>query len=338
MENLLEKRKKEFRAVGLAVFVASAGLLLLRIIFNLIGDSISETLSDVLFSCLMQIGALLVGTFLTLKLTLKRSAKQTLSYLNFRKPSLVVMLLCIPLGVCVLVATIGVSTVWLAILMSFGYQPSAGTPLPAQFSIWLLLLNIFLTGVLPGICEEFTNRGALITAMRNTFSKRVTVVLCGLAFGLFHQNITQVFYASLFGMLMTYLTIESKSVFPAMVIHFMNNTISVYSDFATSYDIFLSGLFSWLSDTLTSNFILIGFLFVLTVALGVFLYIVIIRLSRKHYRKQTGGIRALDEGFDEGEPLAPTVLYKPSLGDWAFYIGALVMTVLTTVSTFIWGL
>ncbi len=337
MENLLERRKKEFRAVGLAIFVSASGLLLLRIIFNLIGDSLSETLTDCLFSTSMQIGVLLLGTFLSLKLYLRRPTKRVLEYTNFRKPSLAVMLLCFPFGICVLVATIGVSTVWVAILMGLGYEPGSGTPMPEKFSLGLLLINIFLTGVLPGICEEFTNRGALLTGLRNTFSKRVTIVLCGIAFGLFHQNITQVFYASLFGMLMAYLTLESKSIFPAMVVHFTNNAVSVYSDFATSYDIFLSGFFNWLSETFVTNFALIGILFVLTVALGVFLYIVIIKLSRKHYYKQTGGIRVLDE-YEEETPLAPTTLYKPSLGDWAFYIGALVMTALTTVATFVWGL
>ena len=138
-------------------------------------------------------------------------------------------------------------------------------------------------------------------------------------------------------MLMAYLTLESKSVFPAMVVHFTNNAVSVYSDFASSYDIFLSGFFSWLDQLLTTNFALLGLLFVLTVAFGVFLYIVIIKLSRKHYFKQTGGIRVLGE-YEEETPLAPTTLYKPSLGDWAFYIGALVMTALTTVATFVWGL
>lgn len=338
MEKLLERRKREFRSAGLTVFVAATGLLVLRIAFNLLGDRVSDLAADVLFSCCMQIGVLLLCTFACLRLSLKRNTRGVLEYANVRKPSLKVMLLCIPLGVCVFVATIGVSTIWLAILMSFGYQPSSGTPLPEKFSFGMLMLELFITAVLPGVCEEFTNRGAYLTALRNTFSKRVTVVLCGVAFGLFHQNITQVFYASCFGMLMAYLVIEGKSIFPAMVVHFTNNALSVYTDYASAYDLPLSSFFGWLSSSLENNFAVVGMLFVLTCAAGVFLYILIIKLSRRHAKGGVEGVRALDEEPEGGEYLAPTLLYKPSLGDWALYIGALVMTVLTTVATFIWGL
>lgn len=338
MEKLLERRKREFRSAGLTVFAAATGLLALRVLFNLLGDALSDLASDVLFSCLMQIGVLLIGTFVCLRLTLRRSTLGVLEYANVRRPSWKIMLLCVPLGICVYVATIGVSTVWLAILMGFGYTPSSGTPLPESFSFGALALELFITAVLPGVCEEFTNRGAYLTALRNTFSKRVTVVLCGVAFGLFHQNITQVFYASCFGMLMAYLVIEGRSVFPAMVVHFTNNALSVYTDYASAYDIPLSGLMRWLSASIESRFALLAFLFVLTCAAGVLLYIFIIKLSRKHACSEMNGIRVLGDEPEGGEYLAPTLLYKPTLADWTPYIGALVMTVLTTVATFIWGL
>jgi hypothetical protein len=44
------------------------------------------------------------------------------------------------------------------------------------------------------------------------------------------------------------------------------------------------------------------------------------------------------EGEDAVLPLEDKVLYKPVASDWAFYIGALVVTCITTLCTFYWGI
>ena len=50
------------------------------------------------------------------------------------------------------------------------------------------------------------------------------------------------------------------------------------------------------------------------------------------------GEKAEDEASEPRTPLSDKMLYKPVLRDWAFYIGALVVTIITTVCTFAWGL
>ncbi len=362
MTELLVQKQKRFRAAGMVVFSVALGLLASRIVANLTSDYLSDTLLDVVFTLLTQVVFLLIVPFVIYKLALGKSFSGVLELSNFRKTSPWILLLCVPLGVCCIIVTMGVSTIWYMILTLFGFSSSSSTVYPETFSIWLLLLNIFLTGVLPGFCEEFTNRGGFLTVMRGSFGTAQTILLCGLEFGLFHQNVTQVFYTFVFGMLMATLCLYTRSVFPGMIVHFMNNSISVYLDFAEEYSLPLGGFFDNVNALLTSNFGLAALLWLLFAAAGAGMVFAILKLASRdvkaRYRApepeprryaspetvivsaegEEVGEKAEDEASEPRTPLSDKMLYKPVLRDWAFYIGALVVTIITTVCTFAWGL
>lgn len=359
MTELLEKRQRQFRSSGMVIFSVALGLLVSRIVANLTSDYLSDTMLDVVFTLLTQVVFLLIVPYVIYAVTLKKNFSGVLEFSNFRMTNPWILVLCIPLGVCCIIATMGISTIWYTILTLFGYSSGSSTTYPETFSVWLLLLNLFLTGVLPGFCEEFTNRGGFLTVMRGSFGTAQTILLCGLEFGLFHQNITQVFYTFVFGMLMATLCLYTRSVFPGMIVHFLNNSISVYLDFAQEYSLPLGGFFDKVNMLLTSNFALAAFLWLLFVAAGIGILFAIITLAKRdvkeRYRKPEQPVRryapetvitaAEDETVNTGEegedavvPLSDKTLYKPVLRDWAFYIGAVVVTAITTVCTFVWGL
>ncbi len=346
MENLLTLRQKQFRTGGLVMFIAAIGLLIARILATLLSGVLPDLVLSALFSLFVQVVCLLIVPFFVYKFALKLSFSGVLEHSNVRKPNPWVMLLCIPLGVCCLFVTLGVSTIWQSWLIMLGYTHSSSSAMPATFSVGLFILEIILTGVLPGVCEEFTNRGGIVTALRGSFTPAQTIVLGGVIFGLFHQNITQVFYTFCFGMLMTALTLKTKSIFPAMLVHFMNNTLSVYIDFSSAYGLPFGGMISWINDLLLTNFLAAVGLWVLSVAAAVGVFYAILRICKK----QNASAAAHDDGIvilsAEGEeldrpselPLENKMLYKPVLRDWAFYIGAAITMLLTTIFTFTWGL
>ncbi len=368
MTELLRKRQIQFRSTGLVLFAIALGLLISRIVANLTSDYLSDTVLDIVFTLLMQVVFLFIVPFIIYKITLKKTCVEVLEFSNFRKTSPWILLLCIPLGVCCLIATMGFSTIWYTILTLFGFSSSSSTTYPETFSIWLLLLNVLLTGVLPGFCEEFANRGGFLTTMRGSFSTAATILLCGVEFGLFHQNITQVFYTFLFGMLIATLCLYTRSVYPGMIVHFMNNSISVYLDFAEEYNLPFGGFFDTVNTMITSNFALAAFLWFVFVVIGAGILIAILYLAKndvkKRYRKAepeeprfirsastettitsvdgesvSDQCEVAEDKVDENiVPLSDKTVYKPVVRDWAFYIGALVVTVITTVCTFAWGL
>ncbi len=335
MENLIELKQRRFRASGIVMFSVALGLLIARIVAPLMYRAgAGDTLVDVVFTCLVQIVFLGVVPFFIYKIALRESPRGIFELSNFRKTDFRVLLLCVPLGVCTLCFTAGTSTLWSVILYYLGYR-GGGSSMPETLNAWLLILDLVLTGVLPAVFEEFTNRGAFLTAVRSSFNPAQTVLICGLAFGLFHQNITQIFYTFFFGVLCAVLVLRTKSVFPGMIVHFVNNALSVYLDYAEAYGLPLGGISDWLYSLVARAFPLVGLLWLVATAAGVGIVYLIFRLTRKKKTDGEAHITAVD-GV-EIEPLAETMLYKPVLRDWAFYIGAVVVTVFTTCCTLWWG-
>lgn len=338
MDNVLELKQKRFRASGMVMFSVALGLLISRIVASFMyrADA-NDTVVDVVFTCLTQIVFLGVVPFLIYKFALRESPRGIMELSNYRKVDYRVLLLCVPLGVAMLCFTAGVSTMWYVFLTMFGYSSGGGTTMPETFNFGLLILDLALTGILPAVFEEFTNRGAFLTAMRSSFSPAQTVLLCGIAFGLFHQNITQVFYTFFFGVLCAVLVLRTKSVYPGMIVHFINNGLSVYLDYAAAYGLPLGGLTDWLYGLIAKAFPLVGLLWLVTVGAGVGIVYLIFRLTSKK-KPADGEARITAVDGVEIEPLAETMLYKPVLRDWAFYIGALVVTAFTTCCTLWWGI
>ncbi len=92
---------------------------------------------------------------------------------------------------------------------------------------WHLVLLAF--AVTPGICEEILFRGYLTAGLRERLGLLKTVVVVGLVFGLFHYQIEKIPVVSLMGVVLTFVCLQSGSIFPAMLIHIANNGLAVAS-------------------------------------------------------------------------------------------------------------
>ena len=232
---LLKKKQKNFRAVGYALFAVAMGLLIARILSNLLygyldgkmSELTLEIVIDVVFTVLVQVVSLVIIPFTIYKLTLKTTTKDVLFMSNYAKTDWRICLCAFGIGACGLFVTMFVSTIWQSILISFGYSYSSSTVMPDSFNFFHFLLMMTLTAVLPALCEEFVNRGLFLNVLRNSFGVPLTIVLAGIGFGLFHQHVSQVFYTALMGALLAYLVLTTKSIWPAVIVHFTNNALSV---------------------------------------------------------------------------------------------------------------
>ena len=340
MENLLLKRQKQFRASGLVVFLIACGLLVARIVSNLLNlGKVDYTLNDTIFTFIVQIGFGLVVPFFVYKIALKKSTKQTLEFSNFRKPDWKIMLLCIPLTFAVMCATAIIATVWRIFLISFGYQlSSSGYGSGGEFLWYMLVLEIFLSAMLPAICEEFTDRGGLLTTLRGSYSTVQTALISGLIFGLSHQNIEQVFYTFCMGVFLAILVMKTKSIFPAMLVHFINNAFSIYQSYAVTYSLPFYQLINWAYDLIVTNLGLVMALAGLIVGGGVLLFWLIIKICQKNDQKAREKIMQ-ERGESGGEVLLPfedKTVYKPVFRDWIFMMSGMIIMAITTLSTFFW--
>ncbi|MCL2861706.1 MAG: CPBP family intramembrane metalloprotease [Firmicutes bacterium] len=363
--------QKRYRVIGVMMFCVACSLLIMRILMTLIAPFIFSTdlspysqnaIIDVIFSIPVQILALVVMPMLFYKFGLKMNFKQMVRFSNFRHTKWYNYALSVVIGGVGLFVVIGVSLIWQIIITQLGWSGGGGgSVFPETFNFGFFALAIFLTGVLPGFCEEFTMRGGFMNTIRGSFRFPVTIVLMGVAFGLFHQNITQVFFTFLMGILLAAITIKLRSIWPAIIIHFINNAFSVYLSYASHYGWWFMGGYWDVILRLADNAFLFYFVFIVICALYLGLCTALFLLnSNKRLEKKKEVL--LDSGFDvtnkkvvlvgehtdeeikeldlEKEVHGETKkenLYKPSVRDNAFYIGAIVIASLTTIFTFIWG-
>ncbi len=357
--------KRDYHAVSFALLSAVVGVIIMRLIVYYLpidSSTYGGTLAvNAIFACITQLGFFLAVPFCIYRFYGKKSFAEVRQFSSIGgfKPC---HLFAVPLGFCVFFLTIGISSVWTALLRLTGYTVTSSTPLPETFNGGYLVADLLLTAVLPAVCEEFVMRGGTVTVAKQTFGTVGCVVFGGIAFGLFHQNIRQVFYTALFGALAVFLVIKLKSIFPAVLLHFTNNFLSVYLDYASTYKWAVGGAFyDFLGSFDLSRawaLMLIGLAVAVT---GVGL--VILMLYFKERRVMRGKLDAIkDAAFDAtnkrvvlfgeydpqkieglemerevyGSDYAPRK-YRPSIRDIAVTLGAGVTALLTTVFTYVWG-
>lgn len=104
----------------------------------------------------------------------------------------------------------------------FGIAPV--NPLNSLFensSVWVRLL---FAGILAPLVEEFLFRKQLIDRMR-PYGERTAVLLSALMFGLFHGNLSQLFYAFSVGLVLGYLYLRSGKLRYTVVLHMIANIL-----------------------------------------------------------------------------------------------------------------
>jgi len=95
---------------------------------------------------------------------------------------------------------------------------------------------LFILMLIPGIWEEVCFRGVMITLNMRKHSRTTVVIVVSLLFGLFHYfnllggpnlfaTTLQVIWAALFGFLLGYLFIKTKSLIPSIILHYLVNTV-----------------------------------------------------------------------------------------------------------------
>lgn len=91
----------------------------------------------------------------------------------------------------------------------------------------LLLLTLFHVGIVPAVCEEILYRGYVMRSFERSWGIWPAIIISGILFGLYHVQLTNLLPLSAIGILLAYLTWVSRSLYPAMVAHLINNGGSV---------------------------------------------------------------------------------------------------------------
>ncbi|MCH5164862.1 MAG: CPBP family intramembrane metalloprotease [Clostridiales bacterium] len=355
--------KRDYRAVSYTLASCVLGVIFMRLFVYFVAlpsDTYGQSLAaNALFALPTQLLFFLAIPFCIYKFLGERTVRQTLEYSSCGKFK-PFYLFALPLGFVVFVLTLGVSSAWTALLKQTGYTVNSSTPdMPSNFVFGFFIAEVMMTAILPAVCEEFCMRGGLLSTAQNTFKTIGCVLLCGVAFGLFHQNIRQVFYTSLFGALAAYLTIKTKSLYPAMLTHFGNNFCSVFFDYASNYNwAFGGGFYAFINSTSVWALVLV---FLAAGVIGVALVVAMLYFREKRVIRNKLEVLK-DAAFDatnkrviimgEFDPERVSELemekevygrdyererFKPSARDIMIIVALGVVTLCTTVFTYVWG-
>lgn len=212
--------KRFSNAIGAAFLILNGISLVVSVAVAILGG-----LNDAFMTWVMQI--LLSTLILTVPFIIcaKMMGVRVSDIAFFKKvqPSMFFPLVLVGLGVCMLG---NIAARLFALAMSvFGIRPSA-PELQTPDGVFGSLIYIIGLAVVPALAEEFAMRGVVLGSLRR-FGDGFAIFMSALLFGIMHDNLLQAPFAFIVGLGLGFVTVASGSVWTAVVIHFLNNFLSL---------------------------------------------------------------------------------------------------------------
>ena len=231
-EELIEA-KKVFKRVGYALFFCALITLLFEIGISVLFDTLLEKGIDLVnndwYIWVLTDVPLYCFGFIAFILIIKKTPKEIKEKVKLKfKDLLTYMLMCFPIAnVGSLIGT-GLSYVLT--------NNTSVNPLD-EYLEGNFVLRIIFMAILAPIFEELVFRKVLIDHTRK-YGDQIAILFSGLAFGLFHMNLYQFFYAFALGMFFAYIYTKTSDIKYTIIMHMVFNFVgSVISAYILSLDL-----------------------------------------------------------------------------------------------------
>ena len=373
-----EQKKKSIFKTYFIYFIAMALFCGVRIASSMgVGDNLKAPLGDIVFTVIIQVGVMFLVPFLLYMLFIRVTPKQLFKTCNFFKPNFSVVMISIGLGVVLFLINLVVSSIFNGFISFTGYETPFyfGEAIESDYSVKSFFINVVLVAVLPALCEEFLHRGILLQGTKHMgFYK--AIIISSICFGLIHFNISQVGYAIVLGIVMGFCSVVAKNIWVPIIMHFVNNFIAIYLEFAVENGWFLGGYSDSIAKLGTLDMWVVSVIcFVSLSVITVILFYLVSLLYRQAILKKVD--KAIQKVYGKGDNIGnePILVekgkvihemlenntminlnyeemkspievvmpkqkevYKPSFKDNIFLICSLFLGGLITLFTYIWGL
>ena len=117
----------------------------------------------------------------------------------------------------------------------FGLENNGGT-IDFGTSKPPVLMYYLTVAVMPAFTEEFAFRGVIMGSLRKYSEAMALVVSSGL-FALMHGNFVQIPFTFCGGLVFGFIALKADSLLPAIIVHFINNALSVTFDLLYEYNV-----------------------------------------------------------------------------------------------------
>lgn len=375
--NVLEKKNKSIMKTYMIYFIVVVLFILVRILVseNILVISNDYLINSIGLNSIVQVGILFLVPMTLYCILLKVSPKSVFKTCNVNKPNYKILLWAVVFGLLAFIFNIIISSVGMGIISFFGYhQHTVSTN--QVYEMKHFIADIFLTALLPALFEEFTHRGILLQGTKHAGFKQA-IYISAICFGLAHLNIEQLFYAIALGVFLGTIVVATKSIWPAVVIHFINNFISVYLTGASAFG-WWGGNYGEAISSFQQNVGMVAFIAIIMVTFIVVLTLmcwIVYRmyrvsmvlsvekaLTKTHEEKikivgknndynKNSEVKNIVEtstnlnfDYDSMKDLMEFVLpkeknpYKKTFKDNIFLIVTIVLGIIVNIFTFIWGI
>lgn len=224
------KRTANHIGVGLLLFYAFIYVvqIVLSVVFVLQGKE--NLFSDSYFILALNVILTVIGFIFAGILIMKTEKSSGVISFGLPKKGKLWPLVITGLGFCyvgnVVAMLIQSNLSWLGELKNNDFDLPAG---PIGF-----LFSAIAIAAVPAMVEEFLFRGAIMGSLKK-FGKPFAIFTSAVLFGLVHGNLVQIPFAFLVGLFLGWAVFESGSIWTGILIHFLNNFISVIMDYFQKY-------------------------------------------------------------------------------------------------------
>lgn len=135
------------------------------------------------------------------------------------------LLILISFGGCMIANVI--SSYVLAVMEAIGIY-STYSSIEDPKGITDSVLMFLSVAIIPPLVEEFAMRGVVLSNLRK-YGNIFAILASAFMFGIFHGNAAQILFAFICGLFFAYTVIATDSIWPAVVIHGLNNAMSCIS-------------------------------------------------------------------------------------------------------------
>ena len=90
-----------------------------------------------------------------------------------------------------------------------------------------ILAVLFVIALAPAVCEEMLFRGMILQSMKEKYRVSAAIGITAALFGIYHMSLIKLIPTGLLGLVFCYVAYRTDSIYPAMLMHFLNNAFSV---------------------------------------------------------------------------------------------------------------
>ncbi len=234
----LEQKKKErndIKAIGkncgigaLLYLVIAYGISIITTLLSMVFSSLNAVFQDrtamFAFDSFTSILALGLPFFIVFTILKKKKLVDSLPYEKpeHSKASAYLTLLSIPVMVFSSIIVNYISAIVQAILGVEFNSNIQDTKISGVLGILTVCISF---AIVPALIEEFVVRGVTMQPLRK-YGDKFAILVSAFFFSVLHGNMFQIPYTFVGGLVLGYLAVKTKSLWPPMILHFVNNLYS----------------------------------------------------------------------------------------------------------------